>query len=543
MKSEYLILKDLSNHQKEARSNLHAFKRKMAKKYQIPFPSNFQLLRAYHNIRKEKRIKKIEGINRLLRTRPVRSLSGIVNVSVLTKPYPCPGKCIFCPQEEGIPKSYLSGEPAVERAKELDYQPYKQTRKRLETLKDQGHPGDKIGLRIIGGTWSFYPKRYQSWFMKQCFDGCNGKISKTLRAAQRFNESSRRRIVELSVETRPDFIDEKEAKRMRKLGVTKVEMGAQSLSDRVLTLNQRGHNVKALIDATRLLKDAGFKVSYQMMLNLPGSTPAEDIKTFERLFDNASFRPDSLKIYPCALLKESRLFQWYLKGRYKPYTEKTLINVIKSIKTKIPYYVRIERVIRDIPAPRIAAGPAKVSNLRQLVEEEMKKEKKDCRCIRCREIKNRYCLSEKAELHRHDYQASLGREIFLSFEDRKRRKLYSLLRMRIPSWVSSNLESESRQARGHKGKLFLPVLKNSALIREIHTYGQMVPIDKKRTAPQHKGLGQKLLKAAERVAREEFGLPRIAVISGVGARNYYRKNGYRLSSTYMVKNLCERGSL
>ena len=210
MKSEFLIIKYLSSHQKEAKANLHGFKRKLAKKYGVSFPSNFQLLRAYHKLRKEKRIERIEDIDLLLRTRPVRSLSGIVNVSVLTKPYPCPGQCLFCPKEEGIPKSYLSGEPAVERAKELNYHPYNQTKKRLATLKLQGHPADKIDLRIIGGTWSSYPKRYQSWFIKRCFDGCNIKASRTLEEAQKINETSDRRIIGLSVETRPDFINQEE---------------------------------------------------------------------------------------------------------------------------------------------------------------------------------------------------------------------------------------------------------------------------------------------------------------------------------------------
>jgi len=483
-------------------------------------------LRAYHKLRKEKRIEEIEGIGHLLRTRPVRSLSGIVNVSVLTKPYPCPGNCLFCPKEEGIPKSYLSGEPAVERAKELNYHPYHQTRKRLETLRLQGHPADKVDLRVIGGTWSYYPRRYQSWFIKRCFDGCNGKTGRTLKEAQKINETSARRIIGLSVETRPDFIDQGEVKGMRRLGITKVEMGAQSLSDRVLRLNQRGHNVKALIGATKLLKDAGFKVSYQMMLNLPGSSPAEDIRSFTELFNNPSFRPDSLKIYPCALVKEAPLFRWYQEGRYKPYTKKTLVGIIKKIKAAVPYYVRIERVIRDIPAPSIAAGPAKISNLRQVVAEELKKEGRRCRCIRCREIRNRRPSSGKLQCWRQDYQASSGQEIFLSLEDGGRKELYSLLRMRI---------SPARSFL-HKRALF-PVLKGSAVIREVHTYGQMVPIAERKSAPQHKGFGQRLLKEAERIAKEEFGLSKIAVISGVGARGYYRKNGYRLKETYMVKNL------
>ncbi|GAI01522.1 unnamed protein product, partial [marine sediment metagenome] len=374
---------------------------------------------------RNKRTKLSKNLENLLRTRPIRSLSGIVNVSVLTKPYPCPGKCIYCPIEKGIPKSYLSGEPAVERAKRLNYNPYLQVQKRIEMLENEGHPTDKIELRTVGGTWSFYPKKYQTWFIKRCFDACNQKMGKNLKEAQRLNEKVKHRIVGLSIETRPDFITLPEIKWLRKLGVTMVELGVQSIYDNVLKLNLRGHGIKETIFATKFLKDAGFKVLYQMMPDLPGSDLEMDEKMFEELFSNPNFQPDLLKIYPTALLKEAPLYQWWKAGKYKPYSNSQLINLIKSIKKKIPYYVRIQRITRDIPSQRIVTGPAKISNLRQVIARESKKEGWECRCIRCREVRKNYDPKEKLYLFREEYDASDGKEIFLSFEDKNKEKLYN----------------------------------------------------------------------------------------------------------------------
>ena len=288
-----------------------------------------------------------------------------------------------------------------------------------------------------------------------------------------------------------------------------VELGVQSIYDNVLKLNKRGHGVKEIIEATRLLKDAGFKVLYQMMPNLPGSSPSRDLKMFGELFSDARFKPDLLKIYPCALIKEAPLYKLWRGEKYKPYAEKQLINLVRSIKKIIPYYVRIQRIARDIPAHSIVAGPAKISNLRQMVTG-------NCKCIRCREVKADYEPKEKLNLFRQNYNASGGKEIFLTFENKGRTKLYSLLRLRITS-------------------------QNTAIIRELHTYGQLHPLNNgSRTpiiSPQHKGLGRKLMKEAEKIAKKESGVKKIAVISGVGARSYYRKLGYRLKDTYMVKNL------
>ena len=501
----------------------------MAKKYRIPCPSNIALLKTYHELVENKNIKPSQKIEVLLRTRPVRSLSGIVNVSVLTKPYPCPGKCLYCPSEKGIPKSYVSGEPAVERAKGLNYDPYLQVKKRVEMLESEGHPTDKIELRIVGGTWSYYPKKYQEWFIKKCFDACNdvgrGPTSRNYRnvrrsdllKSQKLNEKAKHRVVGLSIETRPDFINPKGIKRLREMGVTMVELGVQSIYDDVLKKNSRGHGTKEIISATKLLKDAGFKVLYQMMPNLLGSTLKKDEKMFRELFSRPDFQPDLLKIYPCALVKSAPLYRWWKNKKYQPYTEKQLIGLIKSIKKSIPYYVRIQRITRDIPSQSIVAGPAKISNLRQLVSG-------NCKCIRCREVKGNYDPKEKLYLFRQNYPASDGQEIFLSFENKNRTKLYSLLRLRLA------------EARKGEGGL-------QAIIREVHTYGQLQPIEENRisiisiTSPQHRGLGKKLIGEAEKITKKEFNLKKIAVISGAGVRGYYRKLGYGLENTYMVKKI------
>jgi len=523
MKHQKLIINDLIKSRAKTSANLDSFKRKISKKYKIIFPSNVQLLKAYHNLLKNKEIKKSKTIELLLRTSPVRSLSGIVNVSVLTKEYPCPGKCIYCPKEKGLPKSYLSGEPAVERAKSLGYLPYSQTKERITMLADQGHPVDKIDLRIIGGTWSFYPKQYQTWFIKECFDACNNKKSKTLLEAQKLNEKSKHRVIGLSIETRPDFINKKEIKRLRKLGITKVEIGVQSINDEVLKLNKRGHKVESTIKATQLLKDAGFKVSYQMMLNLLGSTPKKDLKEFKELFENPNFQPDLLKIYPCALLKSTPLYKLYAKKKYKPSSLKELTETIKEIKKITPYYVRIERIIRDIPAQKIVTGPTKVSNLRQIIHGEMRKESWQCKCIRCREVKDRFDKKDKLFLFREGLNSSGGKEIFLTFENKDRSKLYSLLRLRIPSFYFQ------------KTKHFIKALRDSSIVRELHTYGQLTSISKKGSSSQHKGLGKKLIKEAERITKKEFKLKKIAIISGIGVREYYRKKNYKLKKDYMIK--------
>ncbi len=498
------------------KEDLERIKRKVVKEYGASsFPTNTSLLQEYQKMKgKNKRILS------LLRTRPVRSLSGVVNISVLTKPYPCPGRCIYCPEKENMPKSYLDGEPAAMRALKNDYHPREQVQKRIEALKRTGHPTDKIELRIVGGTWSFYPEEYKEWFIKECFDACNEKNSETLKEAQEKNEEASHRIVCLSIETRPDYIDEREIRNLRRFGVTMVEMGVQSLSNEILSYVKREHGKEETVRATKLLRDAGFKICYQIMTNLPKSSPEKDLETFRELFDNPSFRPDFLKIYPCLVIKDTPLHELYKEGRHKIYTDEELTELLVRIKRDIiPRYVRIQRLFRDIPVPEIEGG-CKTSNLREIIKKRAKEEGWRCKCIRCREVKSKYDPEEELDLFREDYQASEGKEVFLTIENKKRDKLYALLRMRDPS-----------------GHLFSS-LKDAGIIREIKTYGEQLPFhSKNESSPQHRGLGKKMIKKAEKITKKEFRKDHLAVIAGVGVRKYWREMNYHLKETYMVKDL------
>ena len=550
IKPKQILIKELIRARVKTRAGLSKLKRKTSKKFQTPLYTNVVLLKTYHILVKNKTIKRSETLENILKTRPIRSVSGIVNISVLTKPAPCPGQCIFCPIEKNFPKSYLAGEPAADRAKTLNFNPYLQVQARLKMLKDQGHPTDKIELRIIGGSWSAYSKQYQTWFVKRCFQAANefGVLRSplevrlqrkpevglrksdfiTLQKAQKQNEKAKNRIVGMSIETRPDFITEEELLRLRKLGVTLVEMGVQTVFDDILKKNQTGLTAKKIAQATKLLKNAGFKILYQVMPNLPagkaglpGSNIKKDLKMFEILFNDERFKPDWLKIYPCLVCKNTKLYKWWKAGKYKPYTKKELIKLLIKIKKILPYWVRLTRVFRDIPAQKIIAG-CKTSNIREIVQAKMASKNIQCHCIRCHEVKEKYNPKEKPYLFRQDYNASEGKEIFLSFENKKRVKLFSLLRLRIPENV------------------FIPVLRNSAIIREIQTFGPQIPINRSpsKISPQHKGLGKKLIKQAEKITKKEFGLSKIAVISGIGAREYYKKKlGYKLENTYMIKEL------
>lgn len=499
----------------ETREEIENIKKTVAKKHGTSFPTNISILKEYRKLTSNKDIVPLPLV-----TRPVRSLSGVVNISVLTKPYPCPGECTYCPSEKDLPKSYLPNEPAVMRAILNNYHPQKQVKMRIRALEEAGHPTEKIEIRVVGGTWSYYSKKYKYWFIKNCFDACNGEKSETLKEAQQKNEEAKHRIVCLSVETRPDYVDKEEVKRLRILGVTMVELGVQSLSDEVLNFTKRGHGIKETIKATKILKDAGFKICYQVMPGLPKSDPEKDIKMFEEMFSNPSFRPDFLKIYPCLVIKNTALYPLWKSGEYKAYDDKTLIDIITKVKKDIiPYYVRIQRLFRDVPVQEISGG-CKISNLREIFKESAKNNKWQCRCIRCREVRDNYNTEENILLFREDYAASDGTEIFLSFENKERNKLYALLRLRVS-----------------KNNIF-PFLKDKALIREIRTYGKHLPIkEKDNKSPQHKGLGKKLIKEAEEVVKNEFKIKHIAVISGVGVRGYWKNLGYKLEKTYMTIDL------
>ncbi|MGB9763270.1 MAG: elongator complex protein 3 [Minisyncoccia bacterium] len=516
---EKLIIEEALKQKAFTPDALFNIERQLNTKYHQSFIPFYKLHQTYQKLIKKKKISPSKEFEELLKKSKIRSLSGIVSITLITKPYPCPGNCLYCPNIPNMPKSYLPDEPACMRALNNQFDPYRQMKTRIESLQLNGHPTDKIELIILGGTWSYYPKRYQTWFIKRSFDGANNKTAKNLIKAQKLNEKAKNRIIGLTIETRPDYIDKKEIERLRILAVTRVELGVQSIYDEILNYNNRGNTREDIIKATRLLKNAGFKITYHMMLNLPGSDLKRDEEMFEELFSNPDFQPDQLKIYPCVVLKEAPLYLKYLKGEYQPYTDEELINLLIRIKTKIPPYVRIVRVIRDIPSPDIIAGN-KISNLRQFVLDKMHQEGKSCQCLRCREPHDTLIDFKNVELIRREYEASNGKEIFLSYEDTKNNKVLAFLRLRIPyEWT-------------------LNYLKGSAFVRELHSYGIVAPLKKNNQSNvQHKGLGKKLMSLGEEIVKKETDYQKIAVISGIGVREYYRKLDYRLENTYLIKKI------
>jgi elongator complex protein 3 len=479
----------------------------------------------------------IEHIHSTLIKTKIRSISGVVPLTLFTKGTACPFFCVYCPTEPDMPKSYLSDEPAVMRAIRNRFEPFAQIESRLIMFTLSNHSIDKVEIIIKGGTFSFLPRKYRTYFLKKIFDGCNtdtllmlksGKrnhlSSSTLERAQIQNESAPSRIIGINIETRPDYIDEKEIIYLRKLGVTHVELGVQTLNDDVYTTIKRGHTTAAVVKATQMLKDAGFKIGYHLMLNLPGSTPEIDRKMLHDAFENSSFQPDHLKLYPTTVTKYSELATWYKEGRYKPYSLETLIQIIVDFKNKVvPPWVRIGRLTRDITTTMmdVQLFPP---NLRESIQKEMEQKNIQCQCIRCREIQLGN-PTPPVSTRIINYESAGGKEFFIEKIDAQK-KCLGFIRLRIPSYFFNK-----------EIKIIFPALKNAAIIRELHVYGKAMEIGENDTsATQHKGLGEELLTLAEETTRKE-GVEKLAVISGIGVREYYRRKGYILEDTYMIKKL------
>lgn len=482
-----------------------------------------QIIAAYRQFCDEGRLTFEEETLRRLQMKPVRTLSGVATVTVLTKPFPCPGQCIFCPTDVRMPKSYLADEPGAIRAEYHHFDPYETTASRLRALDNIGHPTDKIELLILGGTWSYYPPDYQEWFIRRCFDALNGVESDSLDEAQRLNETAAHRNVGLVIETRPDYIDAEEVRRLRRYGVTKVQLGAQSLDDHILEINQRGHTVEQTRQAVKLLRAAGFKLHLHWMPNLLGATPESDGVDYERLWSDPGLRPDELKIYPCALVREAELVKWWERGEYRPYTDDELVALIAECKVQTPRYVRLNRIIRDIPAGHVVAGST-ASNLREVVKSRLKEEGRKCECIRCREVRGEK-VHGALSLEVERYSTTGGEEQFLSFNTEAGR-LAGFLRLSLPGPEAAALTGLTELGP------------QTAIIREVHVYGPVVRLgdDAVRGEAQHAGLGAQLIQEAERRAREA-GYTRLAVISAIGTREYYRKQGFELGELYMSKAL------
>ncbi len=529
-----------------------------------------------------------------LRRKPVRTSSGVTPVTVLTKPFPCPGECIFCPNDVRMPKSYLSDEPGAQRAEQNSFDPYLQTYTRLQSYHNTGHPTDKIEIIVLGGTWSFYPESYQIWFVKRIFDamhdfgkGIDGRqavedalleksqlhpdrntttatidglhIEKRynavvqmvykdemlrstdlaqaigrgeferspvdeyatwaeLEAVHLENETAPCRSVGLVIETRPDHISVEEVLRVRRLGCTKVQIGFQSLNDDVLKLNKRGHKVAATRRAVKLLRQAGFKIHAHWMPNLYGSSPDADIADYKLMFDDPDFRPDELKVYPCSLIDSAELMLRYQDGTWKPYTHDELLHVLTASFMLTPEYCRLTRVIRDIPSTDIVDGNL-MTNFRQVVENELAKVGERSNDIRAREV--RFQAIEAVDLHLDElwYNGSSTDEVFLQYIT-ENRDIAGFLRLSLPKEPAITEE-----------------LAGAAMIREIHVYGQSLELGANEAGrAQHLGLGKQLIERAVELAREH-GYMRLAVISAIGTREYYRKRGFVDGQLYQVRSL------
>lgn len=530
-----------------------------------------------------------ERVRRWLRSKPVRTLSGVAPVTVLTKPFPCPGECIFCPNDIRMPKSYLADEPGAQRAERNWFDPYLQTYNRLEALASIAHAVDKVEVIVLGGTWSYYPEPYQIWFICECFQALNdwsvkhdgrqerssayqrlvaklvaaGGTPRTedptknqqqligqeiegstvrqgtynyrvstmyvgpekrvgldqlqvktwaeLKAAQKTNETATVRCVGLSLETRPDAISSKEVIKLRRLGCTKTQIGIQSTQDRVLRLNKRGHDVAATRRAFALLRQAGFKIHAHWMANLYGSTPRKDIADYKRLFSDVALRPDELKIYPCSLIGSAELMQYYERGVWRPYSEDELLTVLSQAFLATPAYCRLTRVIRDIPSQYIINGNKK-TNFRQLVEAMLRAQEQQPRDIRAREIRSLPKNVDTLRLCTRRYQTATSWEYFLEWNQADSTQpeglILGFLRLSLPL------------KRG-----FIRELDDSAIIREIHVYGELTPLGQVPEKTQHRGLGRQLLEKAQRLAASK-GYKRLSVISAIGTREYYRARGF-----------------
>ncbi len=503
--------------------SLERLKAQVCRKYGLQaLPTNADILAEATDVERDQVLSQ-------LRLKPVRSLSGINVIAAMAKPDPCPhGHCVYCPTVENVPNSYTGREPSAMRGLQNDYDPYRQVASRVDQLRQIGHSVSKVELVIQGGTFPATPLTYQRAFVQRCLDAITGDESQSLAAAKRAAERSPIKNVGITFETRPDYASKQQIDAMLEMGVTKVEVGVQAINDDIYRLVARGHTVQDVIDGTRRLKDAGLKVCYHMMPGLPGSTVTRDIEDFHALFEDAAFKPDMLKIYPCLVLQGSILSTWWRNGRYTAYTTEEAARLIAAVKTFLPPWVRIMRVQRDIPASLILDGVRK-SNLRQIVLELLKAHGLRCRCIRCREVGHRFLTdgvepnAATVELTVQRYTASEGVECFIAFEDVANDVLIGFLRLRVPSTHAHRLEIAGGE---------------TALVRELHVYGPLVPVGRTgHGAWQHRGYGKALLREAERLARDEFGLTRILVTSALGSRAYFRQRGYSRYGPYMAKTL------
>jgi elongator complex protein 3 len=492
---------------------------KICTKYALErIPRNYEIL----SMAKEADFDKLKKV--LLR-KPAKTASGVSVVALMPKPYACPhGRCTYCPGgiEFNSPNSYTGKEPSSLNAIQNEFDPKLQITSKIEKLIAFGHDPSKMEIVIVGGTFLFMPKDYQRDFIKSCYDALNGTNSKDLEEAKSNNEHASIRNVGFTIETKPDYCKKEHVDLMLEYGITRVEIGVQSLQERVYKIINRGHNYNDVLESFQISKDAGYKIVAHMMPGLPTMTPEGDIKDFKKLFSDSQLRPDMLKIYPSLVIENTPLYEEYKQGKYTPYSDENMIKVLTEAKKNVPKWVRIMRVQREISSKEIIAGP-KSGNLRQIVHQNLAKQGLSCKCIRCREagLSNKKTDVGDIKLNRINYDSSGGKETFLSYED-KNESIYGFLRLRKPS------------IDAHRDE----INQDTCIVREIHVYGKSLKLGEKEDDEiQHSGLGKKLMQEAEKISKEEFDAKKILVISAVGTREYYQKLGYSLYGPYMSKTL------
>ena len=498
----------------KSKKDLQNRKVELAKKYRMDFiPGDTEILNSSDFD---------EQYLNLLRIKPARTISGVAVVAAMTSPERCPhGKCVYCPGgvDNNSPQAYTGHEPAALRGRNNNYDAYNQVFNRLKQLETIGHDTSKVDLIIMGGTFTARPKSYQDSFIKGCLDAMNKKISSTLEESILENETSERRCIGLTVETKPDWFFENDIDISLSYGTTKVELGVQNLSERILRLNGRGHGINEIVKSTQLARDAGMKIVYHLMPGMYGSSFEDDIRSFDQMIDDPAYRPDMLKIYPTLVVKGTTIYKLWKQGKYVPIDTDRAVDLIAYYMEKMPPWIRVQRMQRDIPVKFIEAG-VKRSDIRNMVEGRLKEKGIKSMEIRSREIGRSGQDFNDYELIRRDYDAGGGREIFLSYEN-SADEIIGFVRLRIPSEIAHRKE-----------------LSGSSIVREIKVFGNVVPVgDHKEDKWQHKGFGNSLLTEAERITREEFGLRRILVISGIGVREYFRKQGYEMIGPYVGKSL------
>lgn len=540
------IVDDILNGSITTREELELEKRRLGEELGLDrFVRNSELLAVATSVEKKRLLK-------LLQKKPMRTASGVAVVAAMTKPSPCPhGQCRYCPggPDFEVPQSYTGKEPATRRAIQYGFDPYLQVTFRLRQLSRIGHSIDKVDLIVMGGTLTAQTLDYQEWFVKECLRAMNefpetnrridelgeeGFLSEFAGKERPFqyredvqlaNEPAAVRCVGITFEPRPDWAKRDEIDRMLSFGVTRVEIGVQAPDDAVYERVNRGHTVADVVEATRLLKDSGLKVGYHLMPGIIGHDQEFDVRMFRKVFENEQFRPDMIKIYPCIVLKDTDYFEAYRRGEFEPLTVDDAVIEIADLKEMLPPWVRTMRIMRDIPSNLVDAGIT-ASNLGQLVYEELGRRKSRCSCIRCREVGRFLDGGIEPDAHhinvvRRTYEASQGTEEFLSFEDTKQDILIGFLRLRRPGDpFRAEIDSET------------------ALVRELHVYGPQLEIgEKPQFEWQHRGYGKELLSEAERIAAEEWSMKQMLVTSGIGARQYYQKQGYEKKGAYMGKRL------